>query len=279
MNETDAMTLLADANPVHADDLAPLATPGRYTARRANRLLVAVVALAAVSAALAGTVWLTGSPAGHRDRARNALGQFPVGLLGPTGAVGATGAQGPTGDTGPTGPTGPTGDAGPTGATGATGAGGGEGGIHSGVTGGGGPTGDQGPTGPDGTPKSGLAFIHRFAHGDKTLNSLTIAVWGPKPRSFKVEVRYLGPRGNYLQGGYPVVYRARVSPADGSPVTSGVGPTGKGTGTWLWSKTLSPASDWSGGCKTGDYEVDVDFSAQRAFELQFSSDTFRCLRD
>lgn len=100
MNEFDAMRILGEANPVQAQDLAPLESPARVTQRRLNRRLVAAIAIAAVAAAaLAGVFAFNGS-----DPVRGGFGhihhQGPTGANGPTGVYGL---QGPSGENGPTG--------------------------------------------------------------------------------------------------------------------------------------------------------------------------------
>ena len=85
-----------------------------------RRLAVALAAVVAVAASIAGvSVWLASrAPAPITGATGGALG--PTGAVGATGSVGATGAVGVTGAVGPTGPQGPTGAEGSTGAKGAT---------------------------------------------------------------------------------------------------------------------------------------------------------------
>ena len=128
MNESDAMRLLGEANPVKAQDLTPLDVPDRFTRRVPNRrLVVALAIVAVVAAALAGVFALNGSDS-SRGRFSQARVHGPTGAAGPNGSMGLTG---PTGSTGPTGANGgqcglcdgPTGRVGPTGSQGATGGG------------------------------------------------------------------------------------------------------------------------------------------------------------
>jgi len=35
-------------------------------------------------------------------------------------------------------------------------------------------------------------------------------------------------------------------------------------------------NDWIGGCKTGDYEIDLDWGVTSPFAVDASSDSFRC---
>lgn len=64
MTEHDAMTLLAEANPVRVEDLASLDLPDRVHGRRPSRrfVLAAAVAAAAVTASLIGVFAFGGSP-------------------------------------------------------------------------------------------------------------------------------------------------------------------------------------------------------------------------
>jgi hypothetical protein len=121
MNEIDAMTLLAKANPVQVEDLTPLDSPGRVAGRlpiRRLSLAIAAVAVIATATALATVYSLDGSNDGRRVHHRGGLGQMLI----PQGATGGTG-PGATGGTGPVKPTDPTTafyEDGPTGATGPT---------------------------------------------------------------------------------------------------------------------------------------------------------------
>jgi len=244
MNEFDVMTHLARANPFHADDLTPLELPDRFAARRLQhrQLGLAVAIPTVVAAALVGVFAFNGSNSG-RGGGGFAVG-LPHGLHGPTGAYGATGMTGPTGADGP-------GD-GPTGRTGPTG--------PQGVTGLGflGPTAAVGPTGDVGGPR-GLGV--RFNRGGGSLKSLTVTVTN-FGKGFRLEVRYLGPQGHYLSP-YPVVYRTQVFAADTS-------------GGRIWSHILSP-TDWVGGCRSGDYEIALDWSvSDRAFDPEVRPTPFSC---
>jgi len=99
MNERDVMTLLAKANPVQEDDLAPLDVPDRFARRLPNRRLSLAIAVAALAAAaLAGAFAFNG----HAVRGlTGATGPVGVGCMGPTGATGPTGSTGPTGASSP----------------------------------------------------------------------------------------------------------------------------------------------------------------------------------
>lgn len=247
MNEIDAMRLLAEANPVQAEDLAPVGTPSSVGRRLPRRPLAVVLVLAAVAAV--GTFAFSGSSSGVRDRVH---GHVPDQYEGGIAQVPGTGWQGPTGGTGP------------------TPANGGQCCV--------GTTGSRGTGGrPSHEGSHDVSF--KFNRSEGALSSVDVSVFVYPKRSFKIEVRYLGPRGDYLQGGYPVVYRMDVSADSLSQGTGGVGPSGAmgpgGKVSWDWSGTLS-VSDWKGGCKSGDYEIDWDFGTSKDFRIDTSTDTFSC---
>jgi hypothetical protein len=110
---------------------------------------------------------------------------------------------------------------------------------------------------------------------------MDVSVWEFQKTGFKLEVRYLGPRGDYLQGGYPVVYRMTRWGASMSPTTGsvGVGPSGRsgpGPTAYTWSGSLTPG-DWSPGCQRGDYEIDMDYGAAGSFSMDAGSNGFACV--
>ncbi len=245
----DVLAQLAEANPVQAEDVMSLALPERFTHRLPNRRLsAAIVGVALVAAALVGVFAFNGynSIRGHVVRGQG-NGDIPRTGIRPR-------LQGPTGANGPTGSEGP---------------------IRLGPTGARGSTGSVGP-GSEG-PGLSFGFLHRT---DGSLKSFGVSVWEFQKSGFQLEVRYLGPRGDYLQGGYPVVYRTTVPAASMSPTDGpvGVGPSGRngpGPTAWTWSGKFSPG-DWSHGCQDGDYEIDVDWDATGSFAIDASSDSFSC---
>jgi hypothetical protein len=150
MNEPDAMRLLAQANPVQAEDLAALDMPEAFARRAPSRRLTLAIAAVAVAASLVALLSVHGF-------GRTAAPRTHGGPIGATGATGPTGPQGPTSATaiqGPTGAAGPTGPQGPTGANGLTG-----------PTGSVGPTGPVGPTGRRGVFQSDGTLSLRFSSG------------------------------------------------------------------------------------------------------------------
>lgn len=244
----DILTQLAEANPVHEHDLTPLDVPTRFARRVPSRRLSASLATAVVAAgALVGVFAFNGSNSGHGFNLGQGSGHHREGVQG-EGPFRGTGGTGPTGLIGPTGVNGPTGISG-------------------------------GPRPPRPINRDGHDVSFRFNRTGGALNSVDLSVSVYPKRDFKIEVRYLGPRGDYLQGGYPVVYRADISASSLSPGTGGVGPSGRmgpgGRVSWDWSGKLFPR-DWSGGCKSGDYEIDWDFGSSRDFRVDTSTDTFSC---
>jgi hypothetical protein len=73
MTDRDVMTLLAEANPVLADALAPMAVPG-VAGRRSSRRLVLAAAATAVAASLIGVFVYPGIGSGHRKSMEPRLG-------------------------------------------------------------------------------------------------------------------------------------------------------------------------------------------------------------
>lgn len=261
----DVLAQLAAANPVRAEDLMPLGLPDRFAHRPLpRRRLGAAVAIAAAAVAVVAGAFALSNDHSVRGQARrgSGIGDIPRRLMhGPTGAagVGATGMIGPSGSSGPTGSEGPLRTHGGTGATG-----------PSGATD---PAGQQGP---------GLSFGFDRTGPDATLKAVGVTVWEFEKTGFQLEVRYLGPPGNY-KSPYPVVYRTTVLPGDMSSTTGsvGVGPSGRtgvGPTAWSWSGRLNPG-DWRGGCQRGDYEIDMDWDAGGTFSTDASSDSFHCTKN
>jgi hypothetical protein len=245
MDEIEAMKLLAGANPVQPDDLTPMVMPDRVSRSRADRrvrVAVGVVALAGAAALLgSGLNHLAAQTARHSygglTNGSAVIGDLPL-VSGLTNGGGRL--QGATGGTGPTGP-------------------------H-------GPTGRTGVTGPDGYMGRG-SLATRFHRNDVRITSIGVSAWDYKPEGFTLRVIYFGPRGDY--GRNQVVYQEVVSADDMAPLTGKVGPLGRqvvgptGPTARIWSTTLDP-NDWIGGCKLGDYEIDI-----RNFGVD--SDTFSCV--
>ena len=241
MSEIDVMALLARANPVQADSLAPLDIPDRLTGYRPDPRLRRTIAIVA----LAGAAWLLGMALnGMSDSGRVVRSGVPGGpeVQGSTGASGTTGLTGVTGFGGPTGPTGPTGPNGPTGSTGPTGLPG--------------PTGSKGPTGgvvPSRPPVVLGEAQATFDRSGGVLHSIDLKVRDYTGLGFTIEVDYEGPPGHWEHS--HVVERIRVEPSSMTPVT-GVGSAGRVA--WVWSGKLHP-SEWSGGCQSGaDYFIGVN---------------------
>ena len=276
MNEHDAMRLLAKANPVQANDLTPLAVPDLFTSRVPSRRLnraVAVVALAAFG-------WLLGTAISGLSSGPEAspitrgwphgVGPGATGAQGSTGPAGATGAAGPTGATGPTGlngPTGATGLTGPTGAVGPTGVAGPTG--ANGATGNRGPTSPQGPSGGHGSPsgprhKGEGTISLQLNRSGTTLDSVDVSVTEYRKIGIKLEVSYTAPG----ETSHTVVYRGWVAVAD----------LDVGDGEYTWRPRLSP-SDWTGGCQSGTYRINVDVDLYHSWDTDFSSETFSCRAD
>ena len=182
MNERDVMALLANANPVHEQDLTPVDVP-RFARRAPNRRLIVAIAIAVVVAAAALTAALAFN--GSNSSQRLSLPRGPRGLLGPTGAAGATGANGATGGNGPTGLQGATG------ANGSTS-----------------PQGPSGALGPTGANSRGIWInVHRSGG---VASAVHVTLTGSNKYGIRVRVRYLGPRGDYISP-YLVVYQTHIA--------------------------------------------------------------------
>ncbi len=256
----DALAQLAEANPVRAEDLTPLGLPDRFAPRRVpRRRLGAAVAITAAAVAVVGAFAFHGfsSVSGHGRLGQGngdipRLGRIgdrlPLGLIGPTGAAGANGL-GVTGSEGP---------------------------VRPGATGQVGPSGSNRPPDPHGARLTSVGFDRTGADG--ALKGVGVTVSRLRQTGFQLEVRYLGPPGNF-KAPYPVVYRTTVLPRDLSLTTGpvGVGPSGGSTpgAAWTWSGRLDPG-DWRGGCQSGDYEIDIDWDAGGAFSIDVSTDYFQC---
>jgi hypothetical protein len=249
----DVLAQLAEANPVHAEDLTPLDPPDRFAHRRwPHRRLALVGAFAVGAAAVLGAFAFGGSNSGRNHVGLGQVGDIPrFGLHGPTGAAGVTGGGGATGAEGP---------------------------LRQGVTGTSGPSGANGPAGRQG-PGLSVGFDRTGDGG--TLKAVGVTAWEFQKTGFQLEIRYLGPPGNW-KAPYPVVYRTTVSPGAMSSTSGsvGVGPSGRsgpGPAAWAWSGRFTPA-DWRGGCQSGDYEIDLDWDVAGAFGIDTSTDSFRCTR-
>jgi hypothetical protein len=243
----DLLAQLAEANPYPVDDLTPLDRPDRFARRRLPyRRLALVLAIAAVAAALVSAFVFNGSNSVrvHVGRGLTRIGDIPrMPLLGPTGAKGVGSTEGP---------------------------------IRLGATGASGPSGANGPAGQH-DPGLSVGFDRTGAGG--SLKSVGVTVWEFQKTGFQLEVRYLGPPGNW-KAPDAVVYRTTVSPGEMSSTTGsvGVGPSGRngpGPTAWTQSVKLDPG-DWSGGCRSGDYEIDVDSDAGGTFSTDTSTDYFHC---
>jgi hypothetical protein len=261
MNENDVMALLANANPVQAQDLTPVALREGLERPRADgrrSLAMAIVVLAAAALAVSAS---NDSISRQTLHAGDYMGA--TGVRGATGANGYTGANGATGKSGPTGPVGLTGAAGATGANGATGARGATGstgptgagptGAYGG-TGAGGPTGRSGPTGATG-PRDAVS-IHVNRTGD-TLDSLDVTVTEGGKDGIKIRLFHRASGDTEST----VVYSGWVSEDD--------------MASRSWSGTLSP-SDWKDGCQSGDYWIGVDFDLASSFDSDIVSERFSC---